>query len=353
MLEVDLAEALERPGRERGRGARIEGIGHRDRPGGDVADGDGVTVERQIVVGAEQFNRGGRQRIGSHRHRDRIRAERIDLDRRHVVRKAVRTVHRHGKPEHAVFGCFDDDIRRRRLAVAVGDRHLGVDQLVGLRVAAFVVEDAVQLHRYRLGTDREAHRAARRRRPYRRELIDHERNLRQIRMAGERDARSVAPDGADILVARIGIDLRRVLVAGVRPAKRRMDHMRHAGDGLHDGRAARDEGLRRRNAGRAPVGCNLVKASLELRLISSEDAVDGLDGRADGKRRPLRFAASRVAGKRAGQQAHLLAVDCIDGSAMSGRDISAKRRVHEKRGISVPGQSHRTAMSGGIARKGR
>ena len=353
MLEVDLAEALERPGRERGRGARIEGISHRDRPGGDVANGDGVTVERQIVVGAEQFNRGGRQRIGSHRHRDRIRAERIDLDRRHVVRKAVRTVHRNGKPEHAVFGGLEDDVRRRRLAVAVGDRHLGVDQLFGLRVAAFVVEDAVQLHRHRLRSDRETDRAARRRSAHRRELIDDERDIRLVRMADERDARSIAPDGTDVLVDRIGIDFRSVLVARLRPAKRRMDDVRDACDDLRDGRATRDEGLRRRNAGRAPVGCNLVKASLELRLISSEDAVDGLDGRADGKRRSLRVVASRVAGKRAGQQAHLLAVDCIDGSTMSGRDISAKRRVHEKRGISVPGQSHRTAMSGGIARKGR
>ena len=187
----------------------------------------------------------------------------------------------------------------------------------------------------------------------RRELIDHERNLRQVGMSGERDVRSIAPDGADVLVARIGIDFRRVLVAGVRPAERRMDDVRDAGDDLRDGRAARDEGSRRRDARRAPVGRNLVKASLELRLISREDAVDGLDGRADGKRRPLRFVTSRVAGKRAGQQAHLFAFDRIDGSAMPGRGISAERGVHEKRGIPLPCQSHRTAMVGGIARKGR
>ena len=266
------------------------------------------------------------------------------------MRKAIRTVHRHGKPEYAVVRRLDGEIRRHQ-AVAVGYPHRGIDRLVGLRSAVRVVEDAVQLHRHRLRPHREADRAARRSRAHRRELIDDERILREVRMAGERDARSVAPNGADVLVARIAEDLRRVLVAGVRPAERRMDHVRDAGNNLRDRRTVRGKDLGRIDIHRAPVGCNLIEFSLEL-AVSRKDAIDGIDRSADGKRRPL-AGTGRVVGECAGQQVHLLAVDCIDGTAIAGCGISAECRVDKKHGIAIPLQSHRTTMIGGITRKGR
>ena len=58
--------------------------------------------------------------------------------------EAVRAVHRHGKAEDAVVCRFDDHVRRNGVAVAVGDGHRRFDCLVGLWIAVWIVEDAIE-----------------------------------------------------------------------------------------------------------------------------------------------------------------------------------------------------------------
>ena len=268
------------------------------------------------------------------------------------MRKTVRTIHWHGKSEDAFLGSPDDEIRRFRLRIAVYDGNCRIGRVVGPCVAVFVAKDAIQLYHHRLGADGETHRSASRRRAHLGELVYDERGLRLVRVAGEEHAPSVAPNRQDVVVARVVVDLGRVLVAGTRPAERRMDDMRDACHDLRNRQAIRCKHLGRRGVRRAPISRDLVGRALELGSIPSKDAVDRIYGRIDGKRRSLCGVAGLVAGKRAREEIHHFAVDRIDGAAMSRCRIAAECRIDEERGIAVPLQSQRAAMIGGIARKG-
>ena len=177
-------------------------------------------------------------------------------------------------------------------------------------------------------------------------------------MADERDARSVASDGADVVVAWVVVDLRRVLVARARAAERRMDDVRDAGDGLRDRRAGRDEHLGRIDADRTPVERRRVRRAGADRPRAAgrpfgEDAVHRSyrtgRGRRAGERQPV---IRLVARERAGNQAEQGAVAGADAAASPSRGIAAERRIDEERPHAVSEQPHRAAADGGgIARE--
>ena len=200
------------------------------------------------------------------------------------MRDAVRTVHRHGDSEHAFIGSPDDEIRRSRHAVAVYDCRRGIDRLPGFGIAVFVCQHAVYLNDDRLGADRETHSPARRRRANLRELVDDKGNVRLVRVAQKHLARPVAADCQNVVVARVVVDLRRILVERGRSAARRMDDMCYTCNNLRDGVAVRGEDNRRIGVHGRPVGRKLSVGHgdstpvLQV-LVVGEDAVDRADRR--------------------------------------------------------------------------
>ena len=314
-----------------------------------------LAKEADVVVGGDQVHGGRRQRVGGRRHRDGLRPEGVDLDARHVVRQPVRAVHRHGKPEDAVRRRVDGEVRHRHFAAVVGDDRRRRDRRVGPRAPFLVAQNAVQLDRHRLRADREPHRAARRRRPHRLELVEDERDLRQVRVPGERDAPAVVPHGAHVLVGCVVVDFRRVLIARRQPAQRRMDHVRDARHDLRDRRALRGEDLGRIDVDRAPVDRKIVPLDLGRDRaaapgLGGEDAVDGPERNAEGERRAV---LRGVVGERAGQQVEALAANDVGGAAVAAAGIAAERRVDDERLRPIPRHSQGAAILGGIAREGR